>query len=296
MKIFLLLTVLFSFSAFSNAPDIITHFKINGGDNFVINPNAPTTIEVWYTDATTGDVLKDFKVMHGKIMHMLLIKKDLSEFKHIHPYLDPVTGIFQITINMPLADPDNYQTTNTLTKSGMFMVMADVDIRGYGMRMGHAMVTVKGPMHHHPLSIDPVAADMSINKTLKMATGEYKFKLTREATAGCGGELIEFVLTMWKKDISGDYRQIPDLQPWLSQGAHAVWASQNLMTKHKMHMVHMHAPLPREESEFIFSIHNKDIMKDGLQKMWVQIKHQDQVMTVPFTFEYAALGTVSCGG
>ena len=43
--------------------------------------------------------------MHGKYMHMVIVNKSLSVFKHIHPYFDPVTGRFAIAVNMPYSDP-----------------------------------------------------------------------------------------------------------------------------------------------------------------------------------------------
>ena len=122
MKLFTLGLLLFSslsFAQINGSADVEAHFRINGKDTRMFMPNKPTTIEVWYTDKASGEVFTDFKEMHGKIMHMVIMKHDLSVFKHIHPYFDPITGRFQITLNLPLSDPDNFHTANAVTSGGV---------------------------------------------------------------------------------------------------------------------------------------------------------------------------------
>lgn len=99
-------------------PDFKAHITVNGKTEFKATPGAPTSIELYFTDPHTQEVYKEFKVMHGKIMHMVLMKKDLSEFRHIHPYFDPVTGRFHITLNLPYSDPDNQDAVAALTEPG----------------------------------------------------------------------------------------------------------------------------------------------------------------------------------
>lgn len=288
--LYLLTLLLFTTSAFAQInrnADIETHFRINGIESGMLKPGVPGTIEVWYTDKQTGEVFKDFKLMHGKIMHMVIMRSDLSIFKHIHPYLDPVTGRFMVTVNMPLDDPDNFQTTNTITTGGMFMVMADVDIRHVGMRMGHKMVHSMGAHQQVVLKLDPINARGIISKKFTQYGIDYKVKMKKFLTAGCSGNLVEFQVELFKKDEQGVYNAVTDAQDWLTQGAHSVWASQGLMKDHHMYFAHMHSDLPVEgTTEFVFNFHDNNIMKPGIQKVWFQIKHQDKVLTIPFVFDY----------
>ena len=148
----LFLILLFSFNAFANGIDFKSHFfvngkKVEGMKHMMVMPNKPTLIEMYFTDPRTNEVYKDFKIMHGKYMHMVIANKDLSVFKHIHPYFDPITGRFAITVNMPYSDPDNQDAVTTLKTPGMYMVMADVIVAGIGMRMDHAMVHVGAKYH-----------------------------------------------------------------------------------------------------------------------------------------------------
>lgn len=52
-----------------------------------------------------GEVLKDFATVHEKIMHFILVRKDLQNFQHIHPTYDKETGEFSIVINFPTDGP-----------------------------------------------------------------------------------------------------------------------------------------------------------------------------------------------
>ncbi len=295
MKLLVLLFMtLSSYNIFSMS-DIKAHFSINGktSHHFMFMPNKPTSIEVFFTSTKTGEVLKDFKIMHGKIMHMVVIKDDLSVFKHVHPYFDPVTGRFNLTINMPYSDPDNFHAQNTITEPGMYMIMADVEIKGYGMRMGHIMAHVMGTSYDQELSLDPF--DPMTNTITKIHSEHgknYKFKLSYSMDQGCNGHLIEFQSVLYIEDEFGNYKKVNDIQPWLGEGAHAVWASEGLMNHHGMgmHYAHMHSRLAPEEVQdktMFYSFHDKNIMKRGTQKAWFQIKHQDKVLTIPVVFNYA---------
>ena len=75
-----------------------------------------------------GDVLKDYTVAHEKIMHLIIVRKDLQEFQHLHPEFNKSTGEFSVDVTFPTdgsyrifpdftPTPDNKQkTTVTLNK------------------------------------------------------------------------------------------------------------------------------------------------------------------------------------
>src|SRR3989344_4450528 len=43
-----------------------------------------------------GNTLKDFEVTHTKAMHVIVVRKDLANFQHVHPEFDKATGIFTL--------------------------------------------------------------------------------------------------------------------------------------------------------------------------------------------------------
>jgi hypothetical protein len=52
-----------------------------------------------------GDVLKNYEVVHEKIMHFIVIRKDLQNFLHLHPELNQQTGEFTVNVTFPTDGP-----------------------------------------------------------------------------------------------------------------------------------------------------------------------------------------------
>lgn len=44
----------------------------------------------------TGKVLKDFDVVHEKKMHLIIVRKDRTNFQHVHPTFDESNGMFKM--------------------------------------------------------------------------------------------------------------------------------------------------------------------------------------------------------
>jgi len=313
MKYFMFLLSLCSY-ALANGIDFKSHFAINGKEisgmqHAMIKPNTPTLIEVYFTDPRTGDVYKDFKVMHGKYMHMVVASKDLGVFKHVHPYFDPITGRFAITLNMPYADPDNFDTHAALRTPGMYMVMTDVIVAGVGMRMDHAMVHVMGQSNTVTLNPDPMNSDQSITKYFKRddeAIPTYKTIFSYNTIAGCSGNIVNFEIEVFKHN-GTEYIEMLDFEPWLSEAAHSVWLSEGYMSHmmHNMPFAHMHSPFFMDDDDddtndrvydhiLRFNFHDQKQMLDGVQKMWIQFKDNGKVMKLPFIFNYNAADLSGC--
>lgn len=51
------------------------------------------------------EVLKDFTVAHEKIMHFILVRKDLQNFQHLHPDFNQQTGEFTVSVTFPSDGP-----------------------------------------------------------------------------------------------------------------------------------------------------------------------------------------------
>lgn len=286
MKISILIPILLLSLSSIAMTDTEAFFTFNGQKEAMIKKGVPTNIEIYFKDKHSGEMEKDFKIMHGKIMHMVIYKHDLSVFKHVHPYFDPITGRFQVTINMPHSDPDNFDLTNTIVEPGMYMVMADVDIKGKGMRMGHSHLHVMGSAQHSMLVADPVDSNGVINKVFN---NKFKVSLDWQETQGCKARLIDFNLNLT------DLNSNPvDIQPWLQTGGHSVVISQtnkNPQTK-KLSFGHMHAPEPLDKKSFIFSYYDQSILSEGLNKIWFQIKVEDKVQTIPFIFNLKKMSDI----
>lgn len=304
-SLFLIILTFLSLSVIAEE-DIKADFYINGEQksHIMLMPNSLTTVEIAFTDIASGEAIKDFKIMHGKIMHMIILKSDLSTFKHVHPYFDPVTGRFFIMLNTKFQDPDNFDSMNIFDRPGMYMLMADVVVKGKGMRMVHQHVMITGEDQKIPLVEDEVNDDQSITKYFSKddIADYYQATMRHEKTKGCGGSLVEFGLVLKKKTENG-YEEIQTIEPWLGVGGHSVVVSKNFMKgpmgTFSMAMGHMHSPGIDLEgnpltSDFMFSLFDNGKLLPGLHRIWIQVKDQDKVLKLPFTFDYQPVAMNEC--
>lgn len=58
-------------------------------------PNTPTTYSFSILD-DQASILKDFAITHTKPMHVIVVRKDLSHFQHLHPEFNNQTGEFTL--------------------------------------------------------------------------------------------------------------------------------------------------------------------------------------------------------
>jgi hypothetical protein len=76
--------------------------SINYNVNIQFDPatpqaSKPTNLSLIVTEQIVGEPVKDFDIIHDKLMHMIIVNsEDLSHFAHIHPKLDRETGTFHI--------------------------------------------------------------------------------------------------------------------------------------------------------------------------------------------------------
>ena len=56
----------------------------------------PTLITIDIREKQTGERVKEFDILHEKLMHVIIVSEDLSHFSHIHPAFDIKDGIFSV--------------------------------------------------------------------------------------------------------------------------------------------------------------------------------------------------------
>ena len=64
--------------------------SLSSVNNF--QPNVPMVYSFRIVD-DQGNTVKDLDVVHTKIMHFIVVRKDLAEFQHIHPDFNTSTGV-----------------------------------------------------------------------------------------------------------------------------------------------------------------------------------------------------------
>jgi hypothetical protein len=65
-----------------------------------IKPQQPVNFSFKVKDYK-GEVIKSYEVAHEKIMHFIVVRKDLQQFQHIHPDFNQSTGEFNVQVTFP---------------------------------------------------------------------------------------------------------------------------------------------------------------------------------------------------
>jgi hypothetical protein len=132
----------------------------------------------------TGAPVTDFEVEHAKRLHLILVRRDLTGYQHLHPEM-AADGTWSVPV--------------TLGEPGPYRVYADFAAAGEDLTLG---ADLTAPGDYEPRSL-PAPADAA-------RTGGYEVR----RVAGEDG-MLEF-------RVSRDGRPVDDLQPYLGARGHLV--------------------------------------------------------------------------
>lgn len=217
----------------------------------------PLPLRVAIKDARTGETVRQFDVAHTKLIHLIVVSKDLGWFAHEHPTQDP-DGTF--TLNQ------------TFPAGGDYLVFADVAPKDKGSQVLATSVHVAGPAETWSPKLPPtkgsvrdgsVVADFrALESPIPVGrTTQVAFNL-RDAKTG---------------------KPVTDLQPYL--GAHG-----HLMIVHRDGQTFVHSH-PAEDAASAALIRRGEVRftarfpKPGVYKAWGQFQRNGRVLTLPFVFE-----------
>ncbi len=200
----------------------------------------------------SGKPVRDFEVEHDKRMHVIVARRDLTGFQHLHP---------------KLGQDARWRTKVKVDDAGSYRVFADFKRDGENHTLA-ADVAVDGPLDARPMP--PV-------KTTADAGEGYRVELTGEAsTAGEEAEL-GFTVSRKGKEIAVD--------DYLGAMGHLVALREGDMAYLHVHPAeagHGEAAAASEpirlETEF---------PSDGRYGLFLQFKHEGKVHTAAFTREVA---------
>ena len=142
------------------------------------------TLQFRIVDAD-GETVEDFDTEHERRMHLIVARRDLSNFQHVHPEQLP-DGSWRINL--------------TLEEAGDYRVYADFSTGGEPLTLA-ADVFVPGSFRPHPLPAERSVAD---------AGDGYEV-----AVSDAGEDELRF-------DISRDGKPVERVQPYLGADGHLV--------------------------------------------------------------------------
>lgn len=131
-----------------------------------------------------GRPVTSYDVQHEKLLHLVVVRRDLGGYRHVHPTLEEGTGTWTTPLDLD---------------AGAWRVYADFTPAGEEQAVAEADVSVGGDYTPREL---PAASDTA-------TVGDYEVHLTR------AGDALSFHVTR------GD-EEVTDLQPYLGAFGHLV--------------------------------------------------------------------------
>ncbi len=211
------------------------------------NENSDLNIQITDSD---GNSVNEFELSHEKLMHLIVVSKDLSYFNHVHPEYSK-SGKFAIETSFP--------------NGGEYKVFSDFVPKGGASTTLSEWVKVEGEKKAQ----DPIEAD---TKLVKVDEGK-EVELSLSSTKAKDEVTLAFniVDAQTKKEIS-------NLEQYLGAVGHVVILSDDVEQYLHVHPVNEKATGPK--AEFMTSF-----PKSGTYKIWGQFQHQGVVFTVPFVVD-----------
>ncbi|MDQ3786002.1 MAG: DUF748 domain-containing protein, partial [Actinomycetota bacterium] len=196
-----------------------------------------------------GHAVTDFQPTHDKLMHLIVARRDLSGFQHVHP---------------EMAADGTWRVPLTFAAAGDFRVFADFQLADEDE--GHTLgVDVPVTGAYQPVPLPPAA--------LTATVGEYRVTLSGTLTPG----------TTSKLTLSVDKAGVPvtDLQPYLAAYGHLIALRQGDLA-----YLHVHPDgepgdgKTRPGPNIVFYA---EVPSAGTYRLYLDFKHGDVVRTAEFT-------------
>ena len=190
-----------------------------------------------------GAAVRAYDVEHGKRLHLIVVRRDLTGFQHVHPDLDAASGRWSSSLDL---EPGSWRVFADFTATG-----------GPALTLG-ADLTVPGEVP----AAEPLAAD---RRTAEV--DGYTVELAGDLVGGSDSELT---LT-----VSRDGQPVTDLEPYLGAYGHLVALRDGDLAYLHVHPHESEAAGP--DIEF-----TAEVPSAGGYRLFLDFRHGGQVHTASF--------------
>jgi hypothetical protein len=195
--------------------------------------------------APGGRALTAFDVEHEAPMHLIVVRRDLTGYQHLHPTLDP-SGRWSVRVRLP--------------EAGVYRAYADFRAGGRAYTLATDLF-VGGPFE--PVALPaPGAVDSRDGYRATLATGP--------VAAGRATHLT------YRVDRDGQY--LTDIEPYLGADGHLV-----ALREGDLAFLHVHPEHSRDMPGRI--AFGASFPSSGRYRLFLQFKHAGEVRTVAHTVE-----------
>jgi hypothetical protein len=239
----------------SNQYNVNLHF-----DSIVPEAGRNTVLTISVTE-NSGTLVREFELIHDKLMHLIISGEDLSYFAHIHP---TVAGTKR-----------NFTINHMFPESGTYKLWVDFKPKGGKQTLVTFLADVKGlPTHKPVISVyDGIyikeSSDKNYQITLKLPQGKIVAKRDTD---------IMFSIS----DAAGN--PITDLEPLMGAGGHNVIISSDIQEFLHVHPIEEVEPNWRGGPHISF---RTSFPKPGLYKTWGQFQHKGKIIMADFILKVA---------
>jgi hypothetical protein len=211
-------------------------------------PAGQTTSYTFRIVGAHGAPVRDFALEHGKRLHLIVVRRDLTGYQHLHPTMAP-DGTW--TVPLRLAAPGSYRVFADFTPAGGEKTTLGTDVL-----------------------VDGDARYAALPAPAAHATGDgYDVAIGGTPAAGRMGTLT-FTVTRGGKPVT-------DLQPYLQARGHLV-----ALRAGDLAYLHVHPEdeaTPGDRISFM-----TELPTAGRYRLFLQFKHEGRIHTVAFTQEVAS--------
>lgn len=219
-----------------------------------------------------GELLKNYEIAHEKIMHFILVRKDLQNFQHLHPDFNQAMGEF--TVNITFQTDGSYRLFPDFTPGSNNPQKLPVTV--------YHDVDVGNSNEYYAQSVVP---DTEIKKTYKVYDISFDFPK----------DLQKEKEITFRVSVAQNGKPVINLESYLGALGHSV-----ILKEETLDFIHTHALEGISQGDSMQE-HNMNSMQEGtmmesgpdikfaatfpesgVYKIFTQFKHEGKVQTVDY--------------
>jgi hypothetical protein len=235
----------------------------------VVKPGKKFRLSFLISHPKTGEMVKEFNIVHDMPFHLFVVSQDLNYFAHIHPH-QRTDGSFNIETMVP--------------KAGSYIIYCDIFPVGGMPQVAHLNLITAG----FDADLFSAQAQLVPDKTLTKTLEGVRFELTLNPAEPVGARpvTLKYHLTDEK---TGE--PISDLQPYLGAWGHTL-----ILSEDASDYIHSHPSETIPDNADRTKIYGgPDVSFDaffprpGRYRVWSQFQRQGKLITIVFTIGVSRL-------